>query len=192
MFDCIESGKYQWEERTINLDDITLTGMSEDLTDIIYSDEVQQCPLKFVEYIRRHSDDDRFSEIQTTMVPQNRQTLLLREDNGTLKMLDGSHRLISMIMNGIKSTNAYVAVANSNGARPMIGDAIFLRLRKLWEQTADPLFRASIEKTVIGMIKATRNGEQSVDSYWVRMAPNEEVRAVGRRLVDESKPIVSD
>ena len=187
VFDCIESGNYRWEERTVTLDEITLTGMGESLTEIIYGNEVQQEPIKFVEYIKNHSNDDRFRELQPKKVPQSRQTLILVEEKGILKMLDGSHRLLSMVMDGTKSINAYIAVVATDAAKPMVGDAIFLRLRKLWQQTEDPQFRDSIESTVVGMIKATSNGEQSVNAYWVEMAPNEKVRDAGQLLIDRSK-----
>jgi hypothetical protein len=187
VFDYIESGKYRWEKRIVTPDEITLTGMGEHLTDIIYSDEVQKSPLKFVDYIKSHPGDDRFSELHPRTIPQSRQMVILREDEGVLKVLDGSHRLLSMVMNGVKSMNAYVAVVATDDAKPVIGDAIFLRLRKLWQQTEDPLFRDSIENTVVGMIKATSNGEQSVNAYWIKMAPNEKIRITGQLLIEKSK-----
>jgi hypothetical protein len=187
VFDYIESGKYRWEKRIVTPDEITLTGMGEHLTDIIYSDEVQKSPLKFVDYIKSHPGDDRFSELHPRTIPQSRQMVILREDEGVLKMLDGSHRLLSMVMNGVKGMNAYVAVVATDDAKPVIGDAIFLRLRKLWQQTEDPLFRDSIENTIVGMIKATSNGEQSVNAYWIKMAPNEKIRITGQLLIEKSK-----
>lgn len=189
VFDYIENGKYHWEERIVTPEEITLTGMGEGLTEIIYSDGVQQNPLKFVDYVKSHSDDNRLRELQTKVVPRNRQMLILREDKGVLKMLDGSHRFLSMVMNGVKSMDAYVAIAVTDDAKPMVGDAIFLRLRKLWQQTEDPLLRDSIENTVVGMIKTTSNGEQSVNAYWVKMAPDEKVRVAGQLLIDKSKSL---
>lgn len=187
VFDFIESGKYRWIKRIVNLNEITLTGMTEDLTKIIYSDKVQQNPLKFIEYIKSHSMEDHFNELKFKTVPQNRQTLILREEDCMLKMLDGSHRLLSMIAGQVKSAPAYVAVLTIKDAKPMIGDATFLRLRKLWQQTEDISLRVSIEETVVGMIKATSNGERSVSNYWVRMAPSDEVRAVGQLLIDRAR-----
>lgn len=186
VFDYVESDRYRWEERVVKPEHIKLTGMGEGLTEIIYSKEVERNPLKFVDYIKNHTED-RFDELQFRPVPQNRQILILRENGDVLEMLDGSHRFLSMIMSGIESMKAYVGIATNENAKSMIGDAVFLRLRKIWQRTDDPQFRTSIEITVAGMIKSTSNGEQSVDAYWVRMAPNEEVRTAGQRILQKLK-----
>lgn len=187
VFDYIESHKFRWEERVVNADDIILTGMNKALTEIIYSDQVQQSPRKFIEYIQNHPDDERFRQLKPRDIASNRKTILLREHDGSLQMLDGSHRFLSMLMNGETSVNAYVAVLADKDAKPMIGDTVFLRLRRLWQQTEDPLFKDAIERTIVGMIASTSNGAHSVKAYWVEMGPNEDVRAVGKRLIEESK-----
>lgn len=187
VFDYIESGMFDWQERTVAINDIELAGMGENLTAIIYSNEVQQSPRKLIEYIKNHPDDSRLSELQPRPIPDNRQIILLRQDGSKLKMLDGSHRFLSMVMNGAETVDAYVAVITNRDVKPMIGDTVFLRLRRLWQQTEDLVFRESIERTVAGMIAATRNGTRSVEMYWITMGPNDEVRAVGRRLLEASE-----
>lgn len=186
VFDYVESDQFTWEERTVSIDDITLTGMSPEITKVIYSDEVQQNPRKLVDFIRNHPGDKRFDEIQSNDVPENRRTLLLREKDGAIKMLDGSHRLLAMAMNGATSFHAYVATIADASAKQAIGDTVFLRMRRLWQATKDPAFKASIEKTVIGMIKETSNGAHSVQIYWVEAAPTQEVKAAGERLLKEA------
>lgn len=185
VFDYVEGGQSRWEKREVSIDDIVLTGMGEDLTEIIYGDQVQRNPRKFVEYIKSHQDDERLTQISSRHVSENRKTMILREDDGKLKMLDGSHRFLSMVMNGATSVSAYIAILADKSAKPMIGDTIFLRLRKLWEQTQDPVFKSSIEQTVLGMLAETENGASSVEAYWVSMAPNEELRLVGQRLINK-------
>lgn len=187
IFDYIESNRFRWEERMVNIDDIMLTGMGEILTPVIYSDQVQQSPRKFVEYIQHHPDDEGFHELKPRNIPSNRKTIILREHDGKLLTLDGSHRFLSMIMNGETSVNAYVAVLADKNAKPMIGDTIFLRLRQLWQQTEDLAFKQSIERTVVGMIAATSNGVQSVEAYWIAMGPDDNIKATGKRLIEESK-----
>ena len=51
VFDYVYGGEFRWEKRTVRADDITLTGMGEHLTEIIYSEHVQRNPRMFVEYI---------------------------------------------------------------------------------------------------------------------------------------------
>ncbi len=183
VFDYIENDQCTWQERTVSIDDITLTGMSPEITKVIYSDDVQQNPRKLIEFIQGHPGDKRFDEIQLGNIPDNRRTLLLREKNGVLKMLDGSHRLLAMAMNGATSFNAYVATVADADAKPAIGDTIFLRMRRLWQATKNPDFRASIEKTVAGMVRETSNGAHSVQAYWINAAPTKGVKVAGERIL---------
>lgn len=186
VFDYIESAQFTWQERTVSIDDITLTGMSPEITKVIYSDDVQQNPRKLIEFIRSHPGDRRFDEIQLGNIPDNRRTLLLREKNGVLKMLDGSHRFLSMAMGGITSFHAYVATVTDPDAKPAIGDTVFLRMRRLWQTTKNPDFKASIEKTVAGMVKETSNGAYSVQTYWIEAAPTKAVKAAGERILKDT------
>jgi hypothetical protein len=190
VFDYLEGGQFQWNERVVSIDEITLGGMSPEITKVIYSDEVKQSPHKLIEFVHNHPGDKRFEEIQPRDVPENRQTLLLREEDGIIKMLDGSHRFLAMAMSGKTSFRAYIATATHNEAKPMIGDTVFLRMRRLWQKTTDPIFKASIEKTVVGMIRETSNGAHSVQIYWVDAAPNQEVRTAGKRLLEETRATV--
>jgi hypothetical protein len=185
VFDYVESDQYTWKERTVSIDDITLTGMSSSITKVIYSDEVQQNPHKLIEFISKHPGDERFDEIQLRDIPENRRTLLLREKDGTIKMLDGSHRFLAMAINGETSFHAYVATIAGTSAKQAIGDTVFLRMRRLWQTTNDPDFKTSIEKTVVGMIRETSNGAHSVQTYWIEVAPTQEVKAAGERLLKE-------
>jgi hypothetical protein len=184
VFDYVASKQFQWEKREIPVDDIVLTAMGGELTDIIYSDQVQQSPRKFIDYIQSHQNDERLKQLGPRRIPDDRKTLMLREHEGKHKMLDGSHRFLSMIMNGADNVTCYVAVLINEEAKPMIGDATFLRLRGLWERTEDTEFKISIEQTVLGMMGSTENGLASVEAYWINMAPNERVRKVGERLIN--------
>lgn len=186
VFDFVESQQVRWEEKEIPVDDIILTGMGEALTGIIYGEQVQQNPRKLIEYINEHPDDPRFKELAPRDVPTNRQTILLRQEGEQLKLLDGSHRFLSMLMAGAMSVMAYVAVPVATGKKPNIGEATVLRLRRLWQQTDDEAFREAIERTTAGIIRETGDGERAVRAYWDVMAPNETVRAVGRRLIDDN------
>lgn len=185
VFDYVYGGQFRWEERKVSVDDITLTGMGEHLTEIIYSEQVQRNPRTFVEYIATHRDDPKFDELKAAFVPENRRRLLLREQEGKITMLDGSHRFLSMVMQGIEEFTAYVAIPVESTEKPMIGETIFLRMRRLW-QRGDDDFKASIERTVISMVKETSDGKRAVEAYWVTMAPNEEVRAVGMEILRKS------
>lgn len=181
------SDNYRWEKREVAVDDIVLSGMGETLTDVIDSSEVGRSLRKFIEYIKNHADDPRFDELKPRAVLTDRQIILVREHEGVLKMLDGSHRLLSMVMNGATHVTAYVAVAKHSTLKPMTGDAIFLRLRCFWQSTNDESFKASIEQTVAGMVAETRDGESAVRSYWIAMGSNDEVKAAGRRILDQHK-----
>lgn len=184
VFDYVQGSQYTWEEREVPIKDVTLTSMGEHISPIIYSDDVQCNPHKFAEYIKAHQGDPRLAELNADPVPSSRQTILLRENNGVLKMLDGSHRFMSMVMNGAVSVNAYVAKLTDPNAKVMLGDAIFLRLKKLWQQTEDPELKQAIERTVIGMVGVSRDGAQAVQNYWIKRAPDPATKASWSKLLN--------
>jgi hypothetical protein len=187
VFDYIANDRYRWEVREVAIDDIVLTGMGEVLTKVIYSEAIAQNVRKFIQYIAAHEGDSTFDELRrSSPVPKQKRTVILRQEDGILKMLDGSHRLISMAMAGAQHVNAYVAVIDNDTSLPKVGDAVFLRLRKVWTMTNDASVRSSVEGTVIGMIKMTEDGRRAVKSYWVDMAPSEEVRDAGARILESS------
>jgi len=185
VFDYIESNQYKWEEREVSVDNILLTGLSGKLDELVYSDQIQQNPLKFVDYIQNHSNDELLEQFKPKDIPDDRQIILLRESNDKLMILDGSHRFLTMVMSGKRTVACYVAILADMNAKPFIGDATFIRLRKFWQQADDPAFKKSIEQTIIGMMASTVNGRDSVRAYWVDMAPNDEVKAVGKKLLQE-------
>lgn len=183
VFDYVGSDQYRWEMREVFIEDILLTGMGEPLTKIIYSPQVQQNPRKFVDYVKNNQNQESIKQLMMRPVPDNRQIILTRESDQTLKMLDGSHRLFSMIMAGETKVKTYVAVLVDESAKGMIGDATFLRLRRLWEKTNDIKFRSSIERTVVGMMSCSTDGVQAVKAYWISMAPNDTVKNAGEKIV---------
>lgn len=185
VFDYVENDRYQWEIRKVAVDDILLGGMGQKLTELIYSDEVGRSPRKFIDYFNSHQDDKRLRELKPRPVSQNRQIILLRQHEGTLITLDGSHRFLSMIMNGASMVTAYIATLVDKDAKPMIGDATFLRLRELWRQTNDTEFKQAIEQTILGMIAASSDGVQAVQAHWISMAPDEQVKHIGQELLDK-------
>jgi len=191
VFDYVESDKYLWQKATVNIDDILLTGMGESLTQIIYSEEIHQNPRLFCDYLKKQFDDSSanikniFEQMKPRPVPRERQLILLRSDKeGELKILDGSHRLISLIMDGASEVDAYIAVLAYKDAKSMLGDAIFLRLRRVWQESKSDAYRQSIEDVVAGLMSSSTDGKQAVQSYWVSMGPTAEVREAGMRLLD--------
>lgn len=186
VFDYIESNQYRWEKREVPVNSILLTRMSGRLNELIYSDQIQQDPYKFVEYIHNNPRDGLLAQFKQKDIPDDRKIIMLRESNKKLVILDGSHRFLTMVMNGQTEVTCYVAIHANNDAKPMVGDATFLRLRKFWQDADDLSFKSAIEKTVAGMMASSINGHSSVKAYWVDMAPNEEVRTAGKRLLQES------
>lgn len=192
VFDYVESEKYIWKKEQVSVDDIVLTGMGESLTPIIYSEQVRQNPRLFAEYIKTKLsvDDPIVEQLRPRPVPESRRLMLLSYDrDGRIKMLDGSHRLISLVMDGVDSVDAYIAVQANPKGKHMVGDAIFLRLRHEWQLADDVIYREAIEATVTGLIRSSLDGEKAVQSYWIDMAPTDEVREVGLSLVEKSSNI---
>jgi len=190
VFDYVESDKYLWRKATVSINDIILTGMGEGLTPIIYSKEIYQNPRLFCDYLKKQFDGsgannkNLFEQMKPRPVSKDRRLIILRSDkDGELKMLDGSHRLVSLILDGASEVDAYIAVLAHKDAKSMLGDAIFLRLRRVWQESKSDVYRRSIEDVVTGLISSSTDGKQAVQSYWVSMGPTTEVREAGVRLL---------
>jgi hypothetical protein len=192
VFDCIENTGYRWQSSRVSIDDIALGGMGEALTKIIYSDEVKQNPRLFNEFLQERFNGselgtlDYLEQLRPRPIPEDRKIMLLRTNHeGQLCMLDGSHRLMSLIANGDTEVDAYVGILTDSSAKGMVGDAIFIRLRNEWRHTTDEEYKSSIERTIIGLMRMSTDGENAVKKYWVNDGPAEDVRSAGERLLSE-------
>lgn len=185
VFDYVMDERFTWEKRIVRVDDVTLTAMGEFVTPIIYSPEVQRSPRKMATYIKQHPDDEHMQGLRYRPVPENRQIILMRQDGDKIKMLDGSHRFLSLVMEGKEFIEAYIAKPANSNAKPMLGDAVFLRLRLQWQATDDPELKRAIEQTARGLVDQSSDGQTAISAYWVSMVHHTDVKAAGLRILGE-------
>ncbi|MGI6612409.1 MAG: hypothetical protein ACOX0Z_02445 [Candidatus Nanosyncoccaceae bacterium] len=183
VFDFIMNPQNIWEKREVDANKIRLTGMGEGLTEIIYNPKIDRNPKRLAELIQKNPTDTRFANFKTRDVPENRQTIILRRSGDEMWLLDGSHRLLSMLMRGKSRFTAFIVTPTKSNTKPFVGDAVFLRLREFWRNSTNTNFKESIEKTIAGMVSESDNGYNSVKRYWIDDAPNEEVVKAGKRIL---------
>ena len=144
---------YHWTEEEVPVSQVRMSGMGDDtaITDLIYSEEIQNDPLKLkrrlADYYQKHPDDPEKYDVK----PGRRIKLpkvLLVEYKGELRLLDGSHRFIEQLLNGAETVTAYVARSSRKPAviRPMVGDGEFRILFRAYRNTDSPDEKAKIRE----------------------------------------------
>lgn len=187
VFDFVMSYPNAWEKREVDADQIKLTGMRTELTKLIYSPEINRSPQKLIDFIQQNPGDPRLASLEVRTVPANRQTLILRQQNEELWLLDGSHRFLSMLAQGTTKFMAFIVTPNSDVLKPFVGDTIFLRLREFWRHSTDESFKKSIEETAAGIARESVNGRASIQKYWIDDAPNGDIRKVGKKILSTAE-----
>lgn len=190
MFWFISDESYEWSEEEWLIGDLTLTGMHPHIDQVIFSAEIQQDPIKFRDHLQRyfieHPDDDplgldQFRPSDRTI---NYPIITVRENEGKILLLDGSNRFIANLLQGEEKVRAYVGRQVREG-KQRIGDSTFWLLLRLW-RNASTEDRSAIETVTRLLISQSSDGESAVRSYWVDHATEEELKEVGRKLLQGS------
>lgn len=103
--DFVTDENIQWEKKAIPIDSLYLTGTNPAWNKVII-DECKRSPINLRAYIANHKKEARslFSAAKFSAVP-----ILVRQDEGHRKVLDGMGRVVASIRSGKKSVVAYIA-----------------------------------------------------------------------------------
>lgn len=122
---------FEWTEEEVPVSHVRMTGMGDDtsITDLIYSEQVQNNPIKLKlalsKYYSVHRDDPYKVKPNGKKIKLSK--VLIVDYKGELRLLDGSHRFIEQLMSGKDRVTAYVARSSKQPSviRPMVGDGFF-------------------------------------------------------------------
>lgn len=195
VFRFVGKSGVSWSEERWHISDLTLTGMNPDINAVTYSPEIDRSPAKFRDYLKiyfnDHPQDDpkKLEQFRLNQKPVVYAWMLLREEEGKIKLLDGTNRLIKLMFLGEEEIVAFVGRKNSKEDKARVGDSTFLLLRNLYEK-GDKTQKAAVLKVVRMLMNNSFDGVQAVENYWVRHPRDETLRKVGRRLLrgPTSKP----
>jgi hypothetical protein len=190
VFRIVSNEGYDWYKLTAPVESIAMTGIRPDIDAIVASDAVQRNPVLFAkymqEYVAAHPDDDpqNLKEFQQHDIPENQQVLMAREQQGSLYMLDGSHRLISLVSMGSTAIDLYAARQNGQPEIARQGDSTFNTMKRLFKTTDSPADRAAIMRVTALLMQQSTDGERAVEWYWVGDTAYPDLQQAGQDLLD--------
>ena len=193
VFRYIGNSGFSWSEERWNISQLTLTGLNPDINAITFSPEIDRSPIKFRDFLRKyfneHPGDDPQKLEQFRPVKRNVQfpRILLREDEGQILLLDGSNRLINLMLAGEEEIDAFVGRRNGKDEEVRIGDSTFILLKNLYLK-GDEKEKAAVLKVVRQLMDLSSDGKSAIENYWIRHASDEEMKKVGRRILRRSNP----
>lgn len=193
VFFFVGKSGVSWSEERWRISDLTLTGMKPDINAVTYSPEIERSPTKFRDYLKiyfnDHPQDDpkKLEQFRLNQKPVNYPWMILREEDGKIKLLDGTNRLIKLMFLGEEEIVAFVGRKNSKEDKARVGDSTFLLLRNLYGK-GDKTQKAAVLKVVRMLMNNSLDGASAVENYWVRHARDEALRKVGRRLLRGPTP----
>ncbi|HSH31459.1 MAG TPA: hypothetical protein VK963_02210 [Candidatus Saccharimonadales bacterium] len=188
IFWYLSKETFSWSEEDWDASQIVLTGMAPAIDRVMCSEAVNRSPLKFRDYLRtyfqQHPDDDPdgLGVFRPSGRPIIYRHIFLRESDGRVLMLDGSHRLMELLLNGEDRVLAFVGRGDPAG-KTKIGPSVFRLLRLVYQQKP----AEGILQTVKQLMAASSDGAQAVQTYWVEHVRDEEIKQVGRKLLQETK-----
>lgn len=195
VFHTLTDIAYDWYAVNMPIGFIKMTGMTTAINHVMRKPEIGHNPVEFAKYMREYfaehpSDDpEGLNECRPRPVPQGQDIILLRErGNGKgVGMLDGSHRMLSLVSSGKTTLRAYYAKLNGKKHKPMIGDAAFLLLRKMYESTSNHSDRQAIIQVARLLVKRSINGKDSVRTYWMGGYGTPETEKAGMEILDKKQ-----
>ena len=185
---------YTWNEEIWRVDDVLLTGMDSNVNKVIFSEEIKGDALKFKNYLLNYFENNKESDPQKlfSYKPTNRELrytklIATRKDN-KIAMLDGSHRLTEMLLNGTKEVHIFVGhpvegIAEES-KKTLIGNSTLILLTILYKQGNEEEKKAVLT-VVKEIIAKTLDGRDATQKYWVDNVYNDEFKKVGENLLKE-------
>lgn len=193
VFHAVTDKGNEWLDVELPIEALFLTGTKPHINEIVYSEQIRNRPVAFAEYLIDYfnkypngsEDPLGLNEFRPkTSLGQILSTnVLASERNGHIEMIDGMHRLIAAAILGATSIRAYVAVPNGSEPLTMKGDSTFLTLRQLYERASSDEGRNHIFQTCLMLAKASTDGAEAIQVYWIDHSKNTMVQETGARLL---------
>lgn len=189
MFRAITNESRDWHEITLPISAITLMGTKPHINDIVYSDRIKQNPHKFAAYLQEYfhkypyDDPENLNEFRPRNQKIRQATVVTIEEKNEIRILDGTHRLTAQAVAGVKTVRVYSAVPNRKPSKSMIGDSTFVLLRQLYSRYTHPKQRAAILETTALLARASTDGRNAVETYWVEHPRSEKIQSVGKSIL---------
>jgi hypothetical protein len=193
VFYKISRAAYTWNEEVWHVKDLVLTGMDSKANKVIFSDEVNGDALKFKNYLLSYFEDADESDPEGLLSykPKNKKIifnkLIMTEEKGAIRMLDGSHRLTEMLLADIYEVTAYVGHPTSafseDTQKVRIGNSTFIMLSIMYKR-GNPEERKAVLILVKQLVGYSIDGKEAVKKFWVDQQRDEEIVAAGMKILE--------
>ncbi len=193
VFYNISRDNYTWKEEIWHVKDLILTGMDSKANKVIFSEQIKGDVLKFKEYLSNYfqkaGEDD--PEGLLSYRPSKKEIvfekLIMKEQEGKIQMLDGSHRLTEMLLANIEEVTAYVGYPLSKQAeeKPIsrIGNSTFILLTIMFKR-GNPEEHKAVVTLIQQLMRNSVDGRDAVQKYWVDVQRDEEIKKAGINLLN--------
>jgi len=186
VFGAVSDSSFDWSEEIWKAEKIILTGIHPLADNVINSPEVNKNPVKFVAWLKARFDSNKIESWMEEFRPKSGSIiypkLTLKASDDGAHIIDGSHRLISIIMKDDYYVAAYVARAVRKGMK-RVGDSTFLLLRYLFEKSNSMKEKEAIFTTTSKLINESSDGKQAIKTYWVERGSDEGTIQAGKKLL---------
>lgn len=193
VFYSITMDGYEWEEEQWDISKLILTGMDANVNKVIFSDEVQGDPIKFKNYLinylqtNKELDPEGLFSYKPSGNPINFPKLIMKEKEGKILMLDGSHRLVEMLLNDEKTVHAFVghpvSTEKDSTRKVCIGSSTFILLTIAYKNGTNKEKNAVLT-VAKQLIKNSLNGLTEFQKYWIDRQRDPEIKKAGQELLD--------
>lgn len=190
VFFAVSDDSFTWSEEEIYIKDVVITGMTQSINKVIFSEEINQDTLKFREFLLEYFEKHKKTDPQNLgqLRPKNKRIIyrriIVKEDGGKYHIVDGMNRFTAQLLRGKKKVKAFVGRKTRHG-KPMIGDSVFVVLRKAYE-LGNETEKKSVLTVVRKLIKYFSDGLSAMKNYWIEPAyGKKEVRNAGKKLLEE-------
>ncbi|MGH7202828.1 MAG: hypothetical protein ACREHC_00095 [Candidatus Levyibacteriota bacterium] len=106
VYQILHDSMHIWNLETINITDIKLSDVNERVKP--YLENTSYDPLKFKALLEKNGNIEALKEFQPRKVSDREAILLFICNEGIYKIVDGIHRLVSLVLQGHTKINGYI------------------------------------------------------------------------------------
>jgi hypothetical protein len=194
VFYNISRTNYTWNEEVWHVKDLVMTGMDSNVNKIIFSEEIKGDAIKFRNYLLNYfeknpsEDPEGLFSYKPKKVEIKLKKLLMKEQGGKVLMLDGSHRLVEMLLSSAENVTAYVGHPNTKEAeehpKGLIGDSTFIMLTIMYKN-GNQEERNAVMTLLKELIQNSLDGKTATQKYWIDRMRDEEIKQAGMAVLQE-------
>lgn len=200
VFYNISRENYTWNEEVYHVNDLVLTGMDSKANKVIFSKGVDGDAIKFKDYLLSYFEgsDESDPEGLLSYKPSNKEIvfekLLMKENDGMILMLDGSHRLVEMLLSDIDEVTAYVGHPDNadaeNNPKYRIGSSTFIMLTIMFKR-GNSEEREAVLTLIKQLINTSVDGKKAFKKYWIDRQRDEEIKKAGIEILGDRTELLN-